>query len=419
MAIYKRNKTWWTDFSVNGQRFRESLGVTDWREAQAREKELIVQASQGNIAQSSQKFARLPFSEAADRYIADRLPHLSASSIRTERERLKPLRDYFAAVTLIHISSEVIRAYVARRKRAGISNRTVNLETGILRRILKRAKLWQRVADDIEPLPERHDVGRAMSNEEKVRLTKAAGSKPEWQMARLAMELALHTTMRACEIRGLVWRDIDFLERTLTVRRSKTEAGERVIPLNANAWAAVLELRERAKNVSGENISPDWFLFPHGEGFTRPDPTRPMRSWRTAWRRIIKAAGLVGFRFHDLRHHAITELAESRASDQTIMAIAGHVSARMLSHYSHVRLDARRSALDALASKSSAGSATAGDEGHVTNNVTNEANANLSSSQLIENMVDVTGIEPVTPCLQRSFRQFAHACTRLDWTLIQ
>jgi integrase len=50
-----------------------------------------------------------------------------------------------------------------------------------------------------------------------------------------------------------------------------------------------------------------------------------------------------GLRFHDLRHHAVTELAESQASDQTIMAIAGHVSARMLAHYSHVRLDAKLS----------------------------------------------------------------------------
>ncbi len=107
-----------------------------------------------------------------------------------------------------------------------------------------------------------------------------------------------------------------------------------------------------------------------------------------------------GFRFHDLRHHAITELAESRASEQTIMAIAGHVSARMLNHYSHVRFDARRIALDALASKSSAGGAVAGEEGHVTNNVTNEVKPSLGGPQLIENMVDVTGIEPVTPCLQ-------------------
>jgi len=44
-----------------------------------------------------------------------------------------------------------------------------------------------------------------------------------------------------------------------------------------------------------------------------------------------------GLRFHDLRHHAITELAESQTSDSTIMSIAGHVSPKMLAHYSHVR----------------------------------------------------------------------------------
>src|SRR5215469_7839286 len=53
------------------------------------------------------------------------------------------------------------------------------------------------------------------------------------------------------------------------------------------------------------------------------DPTRPQKSWRSAWRSLRKAAGLQHLRFHDLRHHAITELAESQASDQTVMAIAG------------------------------------------------------------------------------------------------
>jgi len=42
-----------------------------------------------------------------------------------------------------------------------------------------------------------------------------------------------------------------------------------------------------------------------------------------------------------LRHHAITKLAESpEAGEQTIMAIAGHVSREMLEHYSHVRQEA-------------------------------------------------------------------------------
>ena len=83
-----------------------------------------------------------------------------------------------------------------------------------------------------------------------------------------------------------------------------------------------------------------------------------------------------GLRFHDLRHHAVTELAESQASDQTIMAIAGHVSPKMLKHYSHVRIEAMCEALDALSS---------GSEGsYDTNNDTHAAGAGKRSPQVIE-----------------------------------
>lgn len=54
-------------------------------------------------------------------------------------------------------------------------------------------------------------------------------------------------------------------------------------------------------------------------------------------------------RFQDLRHTAITKLAESQASDQTVMSIAVHVSRQMLAHYSHIRLAATRAALDSIA----------------------------------------------------------------------
>src|SRR5262249_48142584 len=128
----------------------------------------------------------------------------------------------------------------------------------------------------------------------------------------------------------------------------------------------------------------DWYVFPHAEGKSKPDPTKPMSCWRSAWRsltRVIQclACGqlqkpratcsnqecradvrglkspLHSLRFHDLRHHAITELSEGQASDQTIMSIAGHVSAKMLHHYSHVRLDAKRKALSALSGGGSGG----------------------------------------------------------------
>jgi hypothetical protein len=48
MSIYKRGGTWWTDFSLNGQRFRQSLDTSDWREAQSREKDRIGQQLLGS-----------------------------------------------------------------------------------------------------------------------------------------------------------------------------------------------------------------------------------------------------------------------------------------------------------------------------------------------------------------------------------
>jgi integrase len=58
----------------------------------------------------------------------------------------------------------------------------------------------------------------------------------------------------------------------------------------------------------------------------------------------------IGLRFHDLRHTAITKLAEGEASDQTIMSIAGHLDPKMLEHYSHVRERAKRRAVESISS---------------------------------------------------------------------
>jgi integrase len=51
----------------------------------------------------------------------------------------------------------------------------------------------------------------------------------------------------------------------------------------------------------------------------------------------------------DLRHTCITKLAEGQASEQTLMSIAGHLSRKILEHYSHIRMAAKRAALDAIA----------------------------------------------------------------------
>lgn len=96
-----------------------------------------------------------------------------------------------------------------------MANGTINRDLDVLRGVLKRAKRWYLLAEDIRPLPVRHDVGRALAHVEKLRLLKLAATKPEWQNARLAAILTLNTTMRGCEIRGLRWRAVDFMERRI------------------------------------------------------------------------------------------------------------------------------------------------------------------------------------------------------------
>ncbi len=403
MSLFKRNKTWWTDFSVNGVRFRMSLQTTDWREAETRQKEKITQATLGKIVPSSQQFARLAFTQAAERYLDGRKLELSDRSIKKERQLLLQPCKFFAVTPLVKITAESLLAYRECRAKDGLSPAYINMEMGTLRRILKRARRWHIVADEIKPLKERRQVGRALAPEIKAKLLAMAGSRPEWQVVRCAIILALNTTMRGCELKGLRWRDVNLLDRVLTIRRSKTEAGERVIPLNREALGAIMELyrRSQAKKIN----EPDHYVFAACENL-RIDATRPQASWRTAWRHLTRAircpacallqdpanncrneqckadihkvkSPFAGLRFHDLRHHAITELAESQASEQTIMAIAGHVSPKMLAHYSHVRLEAKRRALDALS-----GAATEG--GHGTIHDTNDSPAETVHPQVIE-----------------------------------
>jgi hypothetical protein len=78
---------------------------------------------------------------------------------------------------------------------------------------------------------------------------------------------------------------------------------------------------------------------------------------KTAWNNVREKAKVKG-RWHDNRHTLITDLAESGAGDLTIMDIAGHVSKQMLKHCSHIRMEAKRRALESIVTVRSA-SATA------------------------------------------------------------
>jgi integrase len=199
---------------------------------------------------------------------------------------------------------------------------------------------WQPLIGKVKMLHERHDIAKALTPEQE-RVLLSATSKAN-SACHTAALVALNTAMRKDEIRLLRWGQVDFAKRTVTVGRSKTEAGAgRLIPLNTAAFEALARWAGRFPDAAAEH-----YAFPWCES-NQIDPTRPTKGWRTAWRQALKRAGF-HCRFHDLRVTCITKLAESQASDMTIMSIAGHVSRRMLEHYSRIRTDAKRVALEAI-----------------------------------------------------------------------
>lgn len=169
------------------------------------------------------------------------------------------------------------------------------------------------------------------------------------KMIKPAIALAVNATLRDSEVRNLIWERIDFLKGIITVGRSKTAAGTgRTIPINSEL-RAILEGYRAWYEANIGPATPKSYAFPFGKN-RQWDPSRPISTFKTAWENVREKAG-VSCRFHDLRHTAITNLCESGASEETIRSIAGHVSHRMLQHYAHIRTETKRTALEAIVSR--------------------------------------------------------------------
>lgn len=169
--------------------------------------------------------------------------------------------------------------------------------------------------------------------------------KADWQYAHAAAVLGAYCGLRSCEIKGLQWKNIDFAAGLFDIRRSKTPGGWRTPTLNAVCSEVLAGLYDAARLVNA--AEPEHYVFPWQGGTGTIDATRPMAGWRSAWRSILKEAG-VKARFHDLRHTAVTTMAEAGLPDLTIMAQVGHVSPGMMKHYSHIRRAALNQAAAAL-----------------------------------------------------------------------
>jgi len=130
-------------------------------------------------------------------------------------------------------------------------------------------------------------VGKVLTLEQKLHLFRTAASKPEWDVAYCAGVIAVNTTCRKVELLTARWSDVDLFKREISIERSKTEAGHRLIPLNDEAMAAFARLRKRAELVGGG--APEHFVFPACEN-ANFDFEQHQKTFRTAWRTLVKAA---------------------------------------------------------------------------------------------------------------------------------
>jgi integrase len=214
-----------------------------------------VKIERGDNAPKQWGSGRLPFTKAADEYLASCRLEIAASSLKKESEFTLALRRFFGTRRLSTIKTSDVIRFRERRNGEGVGPAYINMETGCLRRILKRVKLWHLVGDGIKRLREPQSIGRALTHEERIRLFKIAAQKPEWETAFHAAVLAVHTTARKCELLALQWRHIDFINRILEIPKSKTDAGIRVVPLNSESYEVLWKLRRRSELFGPVDLS--------------------------------------------------------------------------------------------------------------------------------------------------------------------
>jgi integrase len=350
----------WMDVRVNGCRYREALGTKDRSEASElmfkRIEQLKTKAP--DTAKRSKSFGSMDIEAAIEAYILDRKAQVSPRMIAYWRECASSLAKQLT-IKLKAITPAHIVAYQNTRLEQGRAAKTVNGELSTLRQLLKYAKLWYRFEDYKTIRNHKPPVGRALTADEQARLFDVAQSREEWLYAYTAGILGAFCGMRSVEIRHLQWKHVDLDACVLDIRHSKTPAGWRSPTLNSVCREALLALRAKARII--DIAQPDHFLFP-SQAKGKIDATRPAKGWRSAWRTIRRKAArneqgeiiypnLETVRFHDLRHTAVTVMAEKGLPDQTIMAQVGHISPDMMRTYSHIRRQALNAAAAALEPK--------------------------------------------------------------------
>jgi len=274
MAIFQKKSTgdYYVDLYVNGRRKRWKVGPNK------RQAELVEGKLKAEIAEDKyldvKKDSNVTFAEFADRYIAEH-SKVENKSWYEDEKRMGLLKEEFGKMPLSSIETKDIVQFKAklltREKAPGkkIRPATINRKLMLLKGMFSRAIEWgvfhrTNPCDPVKPLKENNQKERYLSIEE---IKKLLGQCKKELLN--VVEFALSTGMRAGEIVGLKWTDVDFKLELIYVRRSgkcsySPKSGKnRAVPMNNCSRSVLMRCTELRNGESDEYV----FSSRHWEGY--------------------------------------------------------------------------------------------------------------------------------------------------------
>jgi integrase len=126
--------------------------------------------------------------------------------------------------------------------------------------------------------------------------------------------LSLHTGMRQGNLFALLWGDVDFENKIITLRDEATKAGKTLhIPMNGNSCHVLESWREQSPNKE-----PGGFVFPS------PKSGGILNNVKKGWAAILKDAKIENFRWHDMRHDFASQLVMKGVDLNTVRELLGY-----------------------------------------------------------------------------------------------
>ena len=235
-----------------------------------------------------------------------------------------------------------MREYCALRRSDGVKGATVNRELGLFSAAINRARVdwdWD-IPNPVQGIRERESEARRvfLTAEQFAALVAAAEAQKRAPYLADLITLAVMTGCRKGELLGLEWSRVDLHANAIRLGAADTKAGKgRLVPINSDARAALL----RRFNFRAT-------FYPDARWVICDKSGERVRSVKSSFRHACRTVGLVGFRFHDLRHTCGSWLAQAGVPEGHIAQVLGHSTVRMTERYAHLAPANARAAVEKL-----------------------------------------------------------------------